>query len=866
MLKNIFKKEKAIKGKKTTKDKSKSKTSSNTLTDSQLNTIASTNFDKVDEHYRAPTKKQGLIERLTHTKNPFSSISKKVSEDKEFLTTDNTADFQESITGLTKESGSKRKSRSAQSTPSLSHVSDDLTASEKEQLKQAAKKDSHSIFNKNSDFLDGMTENATRSHTHSYSRSADMVTRSHEFYADGTPFKSNIEQKKLPIVGRLPIKQQYQLSAVVASLSVLAIISGVVMYSDANSRKNNVLQLAGQISAEIQKNNFYFNQALNNKAEALNSLNTINSQTENNFNELKKMNVFLENQENYINIQQNIDINLVELKKNLALLNNIAQTLGNTNILAKNFETNVQGFALNINKIFGIYQQNAITPEESIMLEAMKTNLQTMNADLLNIMLGADFNAAKFNELNANRLAVRNNLMLLRNGSATQHIRSLDVNNTQAVAVFNQMAGIWQKLSYQVDAVMTKAAQIRDLKNITQQNENIVSALTKDFDTLLNIYKNKDITGFWRAYVLLGLGVLALLLTLFMTFHIYSYEKDNRSFFEKMENNKNNISILRLVDELTPLQDGDLTKKTTVTEEITGAIADSVNATISSLASLVRKINDSSMNVQNKLENVNTISKEMLRSSELQAKDLSITGSAVIEISDAINEISSRTSTGAQEALTSVRVSEGGAKQVNDSVMSMQEINHHMNITVNLMQKVANSSQQISEIVDLLQEITEETSVLASNAKVQAAKAGDEGKGFKVVADSIQSLADKAGDAARRVGALINTVQTDVNAVEESIQKTNEQVDNGVKLSEAAGKSLNEMTQVSHHLSEVVQAISEEARDHALNAKKISESMKKILKTTENNKRSTEEVVSALDEISSIAKELGSSVQSFKID
>ena len=196
----------------------------------------------------------------------------------------------------------------------------------------------------------------------------------------------------------------------------------------------------------------------------------------------------------------------------------------------------------------------------------------------------------------------------------------------------------------------------------------------------------------------------------------------------------------------------------------------------------------------------------------------------------------------------------------------MQSIDGTMTETDRLMGKVQDSSKQISEIVELLSDITEGTSILALNATVQAAKAGDAGKGFKIVADSIQELADNAADATRRVGALIAAVQTDIQAVGESVGRAREEVKNGVNLSLSAGESLNRITEVSNKLSEIVREISQEAIGYAKNSDEVSKDMEFLIESTNLTKDSTQKTAKSISEIASISNELGESVQSFKVE
>ena len=783
--------------KKADTQRSKSKTSnSNTLTDSELNTIASTDFSEI------PTE---IPEHLKRKKSKihFPGINKRVNEEKEFLTSEDS-----------------------------------------KLLSEVSLRD-----------IDEYVESDSKNHSVTQGTTSTQLLS-----GDG------MEYKKLPIVGRLPVKQQYQLIGLVALLSLVILASGVVVYGDAANRQSTAIKLVNEVSTEVQKTNFYFNEAISGKNNATVMLNDMFNKTVLDYNELKKYNLLLDNSDVLLPYQENIDKNIAIISQNINKLNVQAPILNNTDEKVNALNEEINSLNIKIDNFINLYDKELTNQNELANAYSLKTYLQAIGARVSNILLMNKVDINKVEQLSSLGNELKNSLISIHSGNESKYIKALSIQNKNLNDSYFDVANSWIKLSSQLDDLVNKSGYLIETKELLSINESVLNDIMANMSALNNIYSKEDITGFWKGQILLLIGVIILVFALVTTFYIYSYEKDNRSSFEKLENNKNQFAVIKLLEDLGPLQNGDLTKKTTVTDEITGAIADSVNAAIDSLASLVRKVKDTTVLMRKKTKEVHEISQKMLVSSENQAADLNITGSSVIEIGEAITEISERTSEGVKEASRSVEISEKGAIDITNSIKTMETINSHMNITVELMQKVGRSSSQISEIVDVLSDISQETSILALNATVQAAKAGEAGKSFKVVADAIQELADKAGNATRTVGALINTIQTGIVAVEDSIKQTNQEVDSGVKQSEAVKESLTQMIQASRNLSDMILEISEETRDRALNARKISDSMKNILKTTEDNKESTEKTVESLAEISEISNDLGNSVQSFKID
>jgi twitching motility protein PilJ len=668
-----------------------------------------------------------------------------------------------------------------------------------------------------------------------------------------------VYQKKLPLIGNLSLSNQYKMVTGFAIVCFLGIVIGGGLYSKARTQENFAINFASEISSDLISINDLFAGIKSGEGGAYKELIKTSAKLKENFELAKSNDIFTNKSDELSLIQNRMNDKLNKVYININALKDKSAFLLDRSESVNDFSNNIQELNIKIDKFVSLYEDKSLNKQEIHSLFALKTETATMNGDLVTLLLSNKVNQNIVVDLNKTRQEFKNNLSDLH--------ANMGITNTEELNnAYKDVVNNWVKISVGVDEIINKSVNLTQIRDLYVKNDVMIGSLVADVKQVIKIYKENDLTGEQLAIMIMVLSIIMLGFSIWVTFHIYSFEKDNKSLFDKAENNRNQSSILKLLNELMPLQDGDLTKKTTVTEEITGAIADSVNATIDSLSSLVKKIKATSSIMSTKTNEVKLISLEMLKTTEEQTESLNETGVAVIEIANAILEISNKTERGAEEARKSVFVSEEGEKQVQDAVRAMHEINKNMNETVQLVKKVGGSSKQISEIIDVLSDITESTSILALNATVQAAKAGEAGKGFKLVADSIQDLADKAGEATRRVSVLISAVQTDINAVEGSVKITTNEVDNGVSLSELAGISLNKMTLVSKGLSEMVGSISEDAKIHAKSAKEVSDNMREILKTTEMNKVSTEKTTSSISEIAGISEELGESVQSFKIE
>ena len=673
-------------------------------------------------------------------------------------------------------------------------------------------------------------------------------------------------QKKLPLIGKLAAARQYQIVSVISVLGALILTFAAFQYT-----KNEALQSDGQTQVLELKNNLQkfennFSSATIGKIDAYDNMLKYYEIVDKNYKNIRDFDKYFSEAGTiaFSDVQKKLDSDFQTMKDNVEkvksqsdLLKNSSERVGVIVGEANNLNSQVDRLAM-------IYLQLGANQNELTNIYLMRSLLQSIAFNAANLLLADEGNKETALKLALDRNSFKKYLSELYYGDAQRGINAISYGTP--FNAYSKLANGWVHFADTIDTINKRSAELLLVREISPLNKKLVASMDKGLTEYGTLYSRYDFKNLGVAKNLLIAGLILILISLILVFYIYSFEKDNRALLEKIENNKNQTSILRLLNEMIPLQGGDLTAHATVTDEITGAIADSINSTVDSLGSLVRKIKDTSFLMKEKTSEVRVISLGMLKSSDDQAASIQGAAISVKDIANAIRDISEKTKKSAFAAEESTKVSEEGSKHVLDSVKSMQSIDGTMNETDRLMNKVQDSSKQISEIVELLSDITEETSILALNATVQAAKAGDAGKGFKIVADSIQELADSASDATRRVGALIAAVQTDIQAVSDSVGKTKLEVKNGVSLSESAGISLQKITEVSNRLSGIVREISQEAVVYAKNSDEISKNMETILNSTQVNKKSTEKTANSITEIADISNELGDSVQSFKVE
>jgi twitching motility protein PilJ len=396
--------------------------------------------------------------------------------------------------------------------------------------------------------------------------------------------------------------------------------------------------------------------------------------------------------------------------------------------------------------------------------------------------------------------------------------------------------------------------------------------LLKATDELANAYQQELSGGGTMTLVLfvlvvLAVGVLSLLAKVYLEdTRRRAEESEQQRLASEQLNRENQDAILQLMNELGDLADGDLTTTATVSENITGAIADSINYTIEELRLLVGRINDAANRVTSATEIARRTSGELLAAAERQSREIQDAGQSALEMARSMSEVSGNALQSAQVARQSLSAAEKGTQAVEDSIKGMNEIRNQIQETSKRIKRLGESSQEIGEIVELISDITEQTNVLALNAAIQAASAGEAGRGFTVVAEEVQRLAERSGEATKQIAAIVKTIQTDTQDAVSAMEQSTQGVVEGARLSDAAGQALNEIGRVSRDLAELIQSISTSTQTQADSATQVAQLMQDILSVTEQTTAGTQRTAEAVEELNALASELKGSVAGFKVD
>jgi twitching motility protein PilJ len=555
---------------------------------------------------------------------------------------------------------------------------------------------------------------------------------------------------------------------------------------------------------------------------------------------------------------KNVQLVLAQ-NKNLIGLGSAVRTINNNNPTLLDQAEQVQALKL---------QSQA--PAREISLAGQIVMLTQRLAKNANAMLGADVIDPEVAFLMGKDTSTfRDLLNALMKGSET--LRIAPAKDPEIIEKLGELEKSYQEFQKAVASIL---GNLQALVNAKQAGRKVVDeseGLLAAADKLSAAYEQelgKRTVNFFilGGLILAALGVVGLLVKVYLDDTRRRAEESERQRAEIEKTNKTNQdAILRLMNEMGSLAEGDLTVKATVTEEITGAIADSVNFTIEELKGLVGRINHAAAQVTVATEAAQKTTNQLLAAAEKQGREIRETSASVLNMAKAMNDMSASANQSANVARQSLAAAQKGTEAVQNSISGMNEIREQIQETSKRIKRLGESSQEIGEIVELISDITEQTNVLALNAAIQAASAGEAGRGFTVVAEEVQRLAERSGEATKQIGAIVKTIQTDTQDAVSAMEKSTQGVVEGAKLSDSAGQALAEITEVSRRLAQLIESISTATQQQAKSASSVATNMQDILNITQQTTEGTKRTAVSIGQLAQLAQELKGSVSGFKI-
>jgi twitching motility protein PilJ len=367
----------------------------------------------------------------------------------------------------------------------------------------------------------------------------------------------------------------------------------------------------------------------------------------------------------------------------------------------------------------------------------------------------------------------------------------------------------------------------------------------------------------WLPIGLLGLALVLLVGVVYLHSRTAVFERASREQAE--QNERNQQAILRLLDELGSLADGDLTVEATVTEDITGAIADSINYAIEKLRELVATINETAIMVDSAAKSTASTATHMARAADTQAREITAATESIVSMASSIEEVSGNAERSSDVARHSVEVAHKGGEAVRRTIDGMNTIRETIQETSKRIKRLGESSQEIGNIIELINDIAEQTNILALNASIQASMAGEAGRGFAVVADEVQRLAERSTNATKQIEVLVRTIQSDTNEAVVSMERSTTDVVGGALLAENAGAALDEIEQVSNQIANLVQNISSSARQQAGSAADVTRRTTKLKEISDQTGKATTATAASIAKLSELASQLRQTVAGFTL-
>lgn len=550
-------------------------------------------------------------------------------------------------------------------------------------------------------------------------------------------------------------------------------------------------------------------------------------------------------------VSRNAD-RILENKETVLTLHQIAATLNET----------IPQLQIEYEDVVSILLDNDAPADQISVAERQSLRAERIVRSVNNILSGDEDAAIAANRFGEDARLFGRVMNSMFEGNEAMEISQ--VTDEDAIYGLEAIAELFEYVDSNVKAILETSPELFKVRNAANLIfEDSITLLDETYELSKQVQLQAD-GRFFSAT--LAYFILAAIISMIVVIGVLLYqESQKRLRMTEEQNEQNQNAILRLLDELADLADGDLTTEATVTEDFTGAIADSINFAIDQMRGLVKAIRDTAVQVASSASETQGTAMKLADSSENQAQEIAGASAAINEMAVSIDQVSSNAAESATVAERSVTIAKKGSDVVNNTINGMDTIREQIQETSKRIKRLGESSQEIGDIVSLINDIADQTNILSLNAAIQASMAGDAGRGFAVVADEVQRLAERSSAATKQIEALVKTTQTDTNEAVISMEQTTAEVVRGARLAQDAGVALEEIESVSMNLADLIQNISNASRQQSMSAGHVSNTMNVIQEITSQTSSGTSATAESVGNLAEMASQLRASVSGFKL-
>lgn len=555
--------------------------------------------------------------------------------------------------------------------------------------------------------------------------------------------------------------------------------------------------------------------------------------------------------ERWDSVRQNAD-RILENDETVLTLHQIAQTLNET----------IPQLQIEYEDVVSILLDNDAPADQISVAERQSLRAERIVRSVNNILSGDEDAAIAANRFGEDARLFGRVMDSMFEGNEAMEISQ--VTDEDAIYGLEAIAELFEYVDSNVQAILETSPELFKVRKAANKIfEDSIVLLDETYELSKSVQSQADgrIFSPTLAYTILA-AIIALIVVI--GFLLYQ-ESQKRLRLTEEQNEQNQNAILRLLDELADLADGDLTTEATVTEDFTGAIADSINFAIDQMRGLVKAIRDTAVQVASSASEAQGTAMNLADSSENQAQEIAGASAAINEMAVSIDQVSSNAAESATVAERSVTIAKKGSDVVNNTINGMDTIREQIQETSKRIKRLGESSQEIGDIVSLINDIADQTNILSLNAAIQASMAGDAGRGFAVVADEVQRLAERSSAATKQIEALVKTTQTDTNEAVISMEQTTSEVVRGARLAQDAGVALEEIESVSMNLADLIQNISNASRQQSMSAGHVSNTMNVIQEITSQTSAGTKTTAESIGHLAEMASQLREAASGFKL-